>query len=599
MRNPEEGGRNMTGWTTEQSNAGQERNIITKMITDDGFLGGLAPLKPEAYLSSPFTKIVAKWAADYWREYGEAPGHHIEDIYEEKKTNGLDGEMALLVAQFLTSISEEQENRESPDPYDLDAAKRYIEARRVQIFFDEAEDVVRRGDVDRFHDLIADFQAKAPVDGASYGDYVYIVGDTETADAVKALADDGIIRPGTILKAIPPLARLGGKHVAVVNGGPDMVEALRVPATLGSLRDVHLDPGSLAGDHRPFAAMGFTCGPDLARRDLKQALHSYIRQGLDFLECDFPEIRPLCGPIESQSINLVVGPPGVGKSFLAQEIAGASSAGRPAMAGRWETPRPAKSLVVDGEMLPRMTQERLKMQRARNCYVLCKAELEADNVTPALNLAEEDVREVLEDIIIRGQFELVIFDNLYSLITGIDGNLAKDWEPVNLWLLRLRAKGVSVILIHHTGKGGDQLGTVAKLFNVNLALSLHKAEEGGEEGCSFNIRIVKQRSRGLGLTGKRYTCEDGTWTVEEDDKAAADERAAQVLKMLASGSTYDEIAKAIGVKSSGSITKIKNGLVKAGLLLEEPGGSGRGRNAKLTLTEAGREKLSSLGEGVG
>src|SRR5262245_60116580 len=50
--------------------------------------------------------------------------------------------------------------------------------------------------------------------------------------------------------------------------------------------------------------------------------------------------------------------------------------------------------------------------------------------------------------------DLLILDNLSSLTAVIRDNDAESWSPIQDWLLRLRRRGISVIIVHHAGKGG-------------------------------------------------------------------------------------------------------------------------------------------------
>ena len=51
--------------------------------------------------------------------------------------------------------------------------------------------------------------------------------------------------------------------------------------------------------------------------------------------------------------------------------------------------------------------------------------------------------------------KLLILDNLSSLVRSGEGNDVDSWQPVQDFLLWLRRKGVSVLSIHHSDKGGQ------------------------------------------------------------------------------------------------------------------------------------------------
>jgi len=55
--------------------------------------------------------------------------------------------------------------------------------------------------------------------------------------------------------------------------------------------------------------------------------------------------------------------------------------------------------------------------------------------------------------------DLLILDNLSSLTAVVRDNDAESWGPIQEWLPKLRRRGVSVLVVHHAGKGGQQRGT--------------------------------------------------------------------------------------------------------------------------------------------
>jgi hypothetical protein len=48
--------------------------------------------------------------------------------------------------------------------------------------------------------------------------------------------------------------------------------------------------------------------------------------------------------------------------------------------------------------------------------------------------------------------ELLILDNLSSLTVGVRENDSDAWGEIQDWLLRLRRRDISVLIIHHAGK---------------------------------------------------------------------------------------------------------------------------------------------------
>jgi putative DNA primase/helicase len=58
--------------------------------------------------------------------------------------------------------------------------------------------------------------------------------------------------------------------------------------------------------------------------------------------------------------------------------------------------------------------------------------------------------------------EPIILDKLSSLTAGLRENDSDAWSPIQEWLLRLRRRGISVLIVHHAGKRGEQRGSADK-----------------------------------------------------------------------------------------------------------------------------------------
>jgi putative DNA primase/helicase len=226
----------------------------------------------------------------------------------------------------------------------------------------------------------------------------------------------------------------------------------------------------------------------------------------------------------------------------------------------WNVVNPAKCLYCDGESLWDDIQNMGDFTGLGDTHILSKTYLEYLDITPSLNLTESIVRDSLYDYIIKHEFKFVVLDNLFSLWAGIDLDNAKEWHEPNQWLLKLRSKGVCVVLLHHTNKQGGQMGTASKLFNLNTALILKKTlpqqrNYNGEEITSFGIKVEKQRVKGTGLEDYTFTCDDGAWSYtkkKENTGLNEDSTAFYIVLLLLNGriKKQADIGKLVGCNSS-------------------------------------------------
>ena len=90
--------------------------------------------------------------------------------------------------------------------------------------------------------------------------------------------------------------------------------------------------------------------------------------------------------------------------------------------------------------------------------------------------------------------DLLIADNLSSLTAVIRDNDAESWGPIQDWLLRLRRRGMSGLIVHHAGKGGQQRGTSRREDVLDTSISLRRPEDyTPSEGARFEVHFEKHR----------------------------------------------------------------------------------------------------------
>jgi putative DNA primase/helicase len=63
------------------------------------------------------------------------------------------------------------------------------------------------------------------------------------------------------------------------------------------------------------------------------------------------------------------------------------------------------------------------------------------------------------------------------------------------WLLRLRRKGIAVLLVHHAGVNGRQRGTSRREDALDTVIALRRpADYSPEQGARFEIYLEKART---------------------------------------------------------------------------------------------------------
>jgi Protein of unknown function (DUF3489) len=72
--------------------------------------------------------------------------------------------------------------------------------------------------------------------------------------------------------------------------------------------------------------------------------------------------------------------------------------------------------------------------------------------------------------------------------------IARQSRPRLIACGRLRRRGISVLIVHHAGKGGQQRGTTRREDVLDTSISLrHPADYSPVEGARFEIHLEKAR----------------------------------------------------------------------------------------------------------
>jgi len=293
--------------------------------------------------------------------------------------------------------------------------------------------------------------------------------------------------------------------------------------------------------------------PDVLEKIFKDSrLKMY--SGGEFLNMDIPETKFILFPIiELEGITLVTARTGIGKSHYALGCACAAACGDLFL--RYQAEEPINVVYVDGEMSSRDIQNRLNMSIGR--LPVDKRALARDNLQiiaaskqelsiPCLSTQEG--QEAIEACITANN-TLLILDNVSTLVRNGSENDDANWIPVQEWLVRLRTNGVSVLLIHHEGKGdGGQRGTTKRtdIVNTHIQLLRPKDYEDGQ-GARFEVRVVKGRN----ISGKdgfpfEAWLKDDIWIEREIDQSIYE----RVVLNLKNRMSLGEIAEDLDISKS-------------------------------------------------
>jgi putative DNA primase/helicase len=216
----------------------------------------------------------------------------------------------------------------------------------------------------------------------------------------------------------------------------------------------------------------------------------------DFLSINLPPRKMLLDPIlPERSLAMLYAPRGIGKTLLSLSIGAAIASGGELL--RWAAPERRRVLYVDGEMPVVSLQERLRAIAAglnaeipNDGFRILAADHTDDGFSLGSETGQLSLEPLLEDV------DLVILDNLSTLCTTGSESASDAWVPMQNWMLRLRRKGIAVLLVHHAGTNGRQRGTSRREDALDTVIALRRPEDySPEQGARFEVHFEKLRNR--------------------------------------------------------------------------------------------------------
>jgi DnaB-like helicase N terminal domain/AAA domain len=221
---------------------------------------------------------------------------------------------------------------------------------------------------------------------------------------------------------------------------------------------------------------------------------------LDFLTMKLDPIDFVIEPILPVSNSaMIFAPTGVGKTYIMLHLAYSVAVGIP-YCFVWDIPRARPVVYVDGEMDQLTLQERLtEIMKGLLPGAPAKGFLkiitpdQQPKFPPRINTKEGRAR--IEEHLQPGG--LCILDNIVTLCPGGDEKESEDWSVIQEWILYLRRNHISLFMVQHAGKSGDQIGTSKKEIQLSCNIKLRtQSDYTPEDGLRVEAKLTKLRRRG-------------------------------------------------------------------------------------------------------
>ena len=207
------------------------------------------------------------------------------------------------------------------------------------------------------------------------------------------------------------------------------------------------------------------------------------------------EFQPLIdGLIHFPSTTLLYGRSGSMKSLLCLYLAGCIATGKHVF-NQYPTTQ-ANVFYLDGELSAASINTRARMLGLSD---IPKSQLSYYQTADKENftLSDSETRNTLISFLKENHYTVLIIDNVRVCFDLLNENAAESWQDINSFLKRLRTNGITVILVHHSGKNGDFSGSsnattvvdyvVGINSNDSISRVLHVSKDREDYGCHRNL----------------------------------------------------------------------------------------------------------------
>jgi putative DNA primase/helicase len=289
----------------------------------------------------------------------------------------------------------------------------------------------------------------------------------------------------------------------------------------------------------------------------------------EFLQLPLPPRSMLLEPcLPEKGLMLAHSPRGVGKTHFSLSMGYAVACGGSFLG--FTAPKARQAIYLDGEMPAEAMQRRLASVVAGfqsqppdpSFFRLLSADI-TEGGLPDLGTSKGQAE--IDEII--GDAELIIVDNISTLVRSGKENEAEGWLPVQEWGLAHRRAGRSIVFVHHDGKSGLQRGTSRREDVLDTVIGLRRPSNyRAEQGARFEVHFEK----GRGIHGDdarsfeaQYEEQNGValWTRTE----IRDAELVKVAEALGEQMSIRETAATLGMHRS-KVERLKKKAIDGGLI---------------------------------
>lgn len=216
---------------------------------------------------------------------------------------------------------------------------------------------------------------------------------------------------------------------------------------------------------------------------------------VDLNEVEFPEKSFVIDPwMEQGSLCMIHSWRGIGKTFFSLGLSQAVATNSPFL--KWST-NIENVLYFDCEMGRQALTERFAMINRAAMFRLQRNGVRLftfENMGGVTwNLADRDCQKMMDDII--GDTKLLVIDNLSAACkpSGRE-DFRTAYGKLRDWLISLKERRISVLIVHHSGKEGKQRGISDIEDPLDIVIQLRRPDNWKiTDGTVFEFHFEKTR----------------------------------------------------------------------------------------------------------
>ncbi len=264
-------------------------------------------------------------------------------------------------------------------------------------------------------------------------------------------------------------------------------------------------------------------------------------------------------------LGYLFAPRGAGKSWMAMLIGNAVAEG--VSLGEWKEGEIALPVIYfDAEMNLADVQERAQKLRIQSpSFRWLSNERLFLTSGQGVNIASPAHQAGLSAMLPDGCF--LIIDNLSTAQLGMAENDNDSFDAIRDWLLSLRHRSITVMIVHHAGRNGAMRGSSRREDMAHWIISLKDANDGDARVKAFTTSFDPPGGKARNCQA-REVC-NLKWTLKDDGEIFAvscqvETGADILLQHIREGVTSaTELAELLGVQT-GTVSKLAKRLMEAG-----------------------------------